>query len=173
EELTNLFCENDFFTTWDAYPTIEYNFKSHRKEMSSSDEEILKCERHSVEYEPHSCEPLDLSIRATRYASSHSGEPSISSLLVNEGSPSDCQPVAPSALPGPKNGKCVEGGLLAVVQVLSDIESLHISAQSFGPLISDGKQGKDSKFSCILYVLIGMDHISCFTLSGKSYSEET
>ncbi|GFT63332.1 hypothetical protein NPIL_503121 [Nephila pilipes] len=71
--------------------------------MSSSDEEIPKCERHSVEYEPHPCEPIDLSIRATRYASSHSGEPSISSLLVNEGSPSDCQPVAQSALPGPES----------------------------------------------------------------------
>ncbi|GFU62465.1 hypothetical protein NPIL_243391, partial [Nephila pilipes] len=73
------------------------------KKMSSSDEEIPKCERQSVEYEPHPCELIDLSIPATRDASSHSGEPSISSLLVNEGSPSDCQPVAPSALPDPES----------------------------------------------------------------------
>ncbi|GFS67179.1 hypothetical protein NPIL_389651 [Nephila pilipes] len=102
EEQTNLFCENDFFTTWDAHPTIEYNFKSHRKEMSSSDEEIPKCERPSAEYEPHSCEPIDLLIRAPRYVSSHSGEPSISSLPVSEGSPSVRQPVEPSALSDPE-----------------------------------------------------------------------
>ncbi|GFT55572.1 hypothetical protein NPIL_324271 [Nephila pilipes] len=103
EEQTNLFCENDFFTTWDAHPTIEYNFKSHRKEMSSSDEEIPKCERQSAEYEPHSCEPIDLLIRATHYVSSHSGEPSISSLPVSEGSPSVRQPVEPSFLSDPES----------------------------------------------------------------------
>ncbi|GFS30480.1 hypothetical protein NPIL_460671, partial [Nephila pilipes] len=103
EEQTNLFCENDFFTTWDAHPTIEYNFKSHRKEMSSSDEEIPKCEHPSAEYEPHSCEPIDLLILAARYVSSHSGEPSISSLPVSEGSPSVRQPVEPSALSDPES----------------------------------------------------------------------
>ncbi|GFT38705.1 hypothetical protein NPIL_38871, partial [Nephila pilipes] len=70
--------------------------------MSSSDEDVTKCEDPGAKHEPHQCEPLDLSIRATRDASSRSGEPSISSLLVNEGSPSDYQPVAPSALPGPE-----------------------------------------------------------------------
>ncbi|GFU09069.1 hypothetical protein NPIL_604081 [Nephila pilipes] len=70
--------------------------------MSSSDEEIPKCERPSVEYEPHSLTPIDLLILATRYVSSHSGEPSISSLPVSEGSPSVRQPVAPSALPCPE-----------------------------------------------------------------------
>ncbi|GFT24424.1 hypothetical protein NPIL_104041 [Nephila pilipes] len=71
--------------------------------MSSSDEDVPKCERQSAEYEPHQCEPLDLSIRATRDASSRSGEPSISSLPVSEGCPSDCQPVEPSALSDPVN----------------------------------------------------------------------
>ncbi|GFS91048.1 hypothetical protein NPIL_33931 [Nephila pilipes] len=66
--------------------------------MSSSDEEIPKCERQSAEYDPHSCETIDLLIRAARYVSSHSGEPSISSLPVSEGSPSVRQPVEPSAL---------------------------------------------------------------------------
>ncbi|GFS40014.1 hypothetical protein NPIL_272621 [Nephila pilipes] len=103
EELTNLFFENNFFTTWDAHPTIEYNFESHRKEMSSSDEEIPKCERQSAEYDPHSCDPIYLLIRAARYVSSHSGEPSISSLPVSEGSPSVRQPVEPSALSDPVN----------------------------------------------------------------------
>ncbi|GFS45922.1 hypothetical protein NPIL_612841 [Nephila pilipes] len=69
--------------------------------MSSSDEEIPNCEQPSAEYDPHSCEPLDLSIRATRDASSHSRESSIRSLPVSEGSPSVRQPVAPSALPCP------------------------------------------------------------------------
>ncbi|GFT36681.1 hypothetical protein NPIL_52061 [Nephila pilipes] len=101
EELTNLFFENNFFTTWDPDPTIEYTFKLHRKEMSSSDEEIPNCERPSAEYEPHPCEPIYLSIRATREASSHSKGSSISSLPVSEGSPSDRQSVGPSALPGP------------------------------------------------------------------------
>ncbi|GFU22702.1 hypothetical protein NPIL_161211 [Nephila pilipes] len=69
--------------------------------MSSSDEEIPKCERPSAEYEPHSLTPIDLLILATRYVSSHSGEPSISSLPVSEGSPSGRQPVGSSALLGP------------------------------------------------------------------------
>ncbi|GFS57135.1 hypothetical protein NPIL_162771, partial [Nephila pilipes] len=69
--------------------------------MSSSDEEIPKCELPSAEYESHPCEPLDLSIRATRDASSHSSGLSISSLPVSEGSPSDCQIVEPSALSDP------------------------------------------------------------------------
>ncbi|GFT40035.1 hypothetical protein NPIL_660791, partial [Nephila pilipes] len=69
--------------------------------MSSSDEDIPKCEHPSTKHEPHQCEPLDLSIRAPRYASSHSREPSISSLPVSEGCPSDCQPVEPSALSDP------------------------------------------------------------------------
>ncbi|GFT19752.1 hypothetical protein NPIL_680871, partial [Nephila pilipes] len=71
--------------------------------MSSSDEEIPKCERQSAENEPLPCEPIDLSIRATPDASSHSGEPSISSLPVSEECPSDCQPFVPSALSDPVN----------------------------------------------------------------------
>ncbi|GFS30902.1 hypothetical protein NPIL_351511, partial [Nephila pilipes] len=69
--------------------------------MSSSDEDIQKCEQPSAKHELPTCEPLDLSIRVTRDASSHSGEPSISSLPVSEGSPSGRQPVGPSALPCP------------------------------------------------------------------------
>ncbi|GFT56250.1 hypothetical protein NPIL_447141, partial [Nephila pilipes] len=69
--------------------------------MSSSDEEIPKCERPSAENDPHSCEPIDLLIRSTRYVSSHSGEPSISSLPVSEECPSHCQPFVPSALSDP------------------------------------------------------------------------
>ncbi|GFS61690.1 hypothetical protein NPIL_251671 [Nephila pilipes] len=60
--------------------------------MSSSDEDIPNSERPSSKHEPHPCEPLDSSIRATRDASSRSSGPSISSLPVSEGSP--------SALPG-------------------------------------------------------------------------
>ncbi|GFT22301.1 hypothetical protein NPIL_254131 [Nephila pilipes] len=71
--------------------------------MSSSDEEIPKCERPSAEYEPHSLTPIDLLILATRYVSSHSGEPSISSLPVSEECPSDCQTFVPSALSDPVN----------------------------------------------------------------------
>ncbi|GFS71154.1 hypothetical protein NPIL_50271 [Nephila pilipes] len=52
--------------------------------MSSSDEDIPKCEHPIAKHEPHPCEPLDLSIRATRDASSRSGEPSISSLQQSE-----------------------------------------------------------------------------------------
>ncbi|GFT47799.1 hypothetical protein NPIL_404381, partial [Nephila pilipes] len=69
--------------------------------MSSSDEDIPKFERPCAKREPRPCEPLDLSIRVTRDASSHSGGSSISSLPVSEGSPSDRRPVGPSALPGP------------------------------------------------------------------------
>ncbi|GFU19752.1 hypothetical protein NPIL_207141, partial [Nephila pilipes] len=69
--------------------------------MSSSDEDIPNCEDPGAKHEPHQCEPLDLSIRATRDASSRSGEPSISSLPVSEGCPSHCQPVEPSALSDP------------------------------------------------------------------------
>ncbi|GFT87662.1 hypothetical protein NPIL_313211 [Nephila pilipes] len=69
--------------------------------MSSSDEDIQKCEQPSAKFELHPFEPLDLSIRVTRDASSHSGGSSISSLPVSEGSPSDRQPVEPSALPCP------------------------------------------------------------------------
>ncbi|GFU13742.1 hypothetical protein NPIL_234601, partial [Nephila pilipes] len=94
------------------------SFFSHRNIISSSDEEIPKCERLSDKHEPHPCEPLDLSIRVTlaplkstvthsicftRDASSHSGGPSLISLPVSEGSLSDCKTVGPSALPCPVN----------------------------------------------------------------------
>ncbi|GFU36208.1 hypothetical protein NPIL_75961 [Nephila pilipes] len=69
--------------------------------MSSSDEEISKCDRFSAKHESHECEPIDLSIHATLDAASHSGGPSIINLPVSEGSPSDRQPVGPSDLPGP------------------------------------------------------------------------
>ncbi|GFT04660.1 hypothetical protein NPIL_669471 [Nephila pilipes] len=69
--------------------------------MSSSDEEILQCEHPSVKHEPHPCEPLDLSIHATRDSSSHSDRPSIISLPFSEGSPSDRQQVGTSELPDP------------------------------------------------------------------------
>ncbi|GFU15937.1 hypothetical protein NPIL_401781, partial [Nephila pilipes] len=69
--------------------------------MSSSDEDIPKCEQPNAKHEPHSCEPLDLSIRVTRDASSHSGGSSISRLPISEGCPSDRQPIGPSSLPGP------------------------------------------------------------------------
>ncbi|GFU36656.1 hypothetical protein NPIL_33481 [Nephila pilipes] len=71
--------------------------------MSSSDEDVPKCEDPGAKHEPHQCEPLDLSIRATRDASSRSGEPNISSLPVSKGCPSDCQPVGPSALSDPSH----------------------------------------------------------------------
>ncbi|GFT19214.1 hypothetical protein NPIL_514671, partial [Nephila pilipes] len=69
--------------------------------MSLSDEDIQKCEQPNAKHELHPCEPLDLSIRVTRDASSHSGGSSISSLPVSEGCPSDRQPFGQSALPGP------------------------------------------------------------------------
>ncbi|GFT22363.1 hypothetical protein NPIL_535481, partial [Nephila pilipes] len=69
--------------------------------MSSSDEEITKCDRFSEKHESHECEPIDLSIYATLDAASHSGGPSIINLPFSEGSLSDRQSVGPSYLPGP------------------------------------------------------------------------
>ncbi|GFU28943.1 hypothetical protein NPIL_77301, partial [Nephila pilipes] len=69
--------------------------------MSSSDEEIPKCEPFSAKYESHEYEPIDLSIHATLDASSHSGGPSLINLPVSEGSPSDRQLVGSYDLPGP------------------------------------------------------------------------
>ncbi|GFS86698.1 hypothetical protein NPIL_168531, partial [Nephila pilipes] len=68
--------------------------------MSSSDEEKPKCDSFSIKHESHECEPIDLSIHATRDAASHSGGPSIINLPVSEGYPSDRQPVGSSDLPG-------------------------------------------------------------------------
>ncbi|GFU10083.1 gastrula zinc finger protein XlCGF57.1 [Nephila pilipes] len=69
--------------------------------MSSSDEEIPKCDRFSAKHESHECEPIDLSIHATLDAASHSGGPSIINLPVCEESPPDRQSVRLSDLPGP------------------------------------------------------------------------
>ncbi|GFT90279.1 hypothetical protein NPIL_423671 [Nephila pilipes] len=69
--------------------------------MSSSDEEIPQCERPSTNYEPHSCESIDLSILATPDASSRSDRPSIISFPFSEESPSDHKQVGTSELPGP------------------------------------------------------------------------
>ncbi|GFU32544.1 hypothetical protein NPIL_593411 [Nephila pilipes] len=57
--------------------------------MSSSDEEIPKSERFCAKHESQECEPIELSFHATRDAASHSRRPSIISLPVSEGSPSD------------------------------------------------------------------------------------
>ncbi|GFU32652.1 hypothetical protein NPIL_598111, partial [Nephila pilipes] len=48
-----------------VHPTIGGSFYSQRNIMSSSDEEIPKCERLGAKHEPHPCERLDLSIRVT------------------------------------------------------------------------------------------------------------
>ncbi|GFT44204.1 hypothetical protein NPIL_5881 [Nephila pilipes] len=70
--------------------------------MSSSDEEKPKCDSFSIKHESHECEPIDLSIHATRDAASHSGGQSIINLPVSVGYPSDRQPVGSSDLPGPQ-----------------------------------------------------------------------
>ncbi|GFT11103.1 hypothetical protein NPIL_704621, partial [Nephila pilipes] len=68
--------------------------------MSSSDEEIPKCDSFSEKHESPECEPIDLSIHATLDAASHSGGPSIINLPVSKGYPSDRQPVGSYDLPG-------------------------------------------------------------------------
>ncbi|GFT84572.1 hypothetical protein NPIL_689691 [Nephila pilipes] len=69
--------------------------------MSSSDEEIPKCDSFSEKHKSHECEPIDLSIHATLDAANHSGGPSIINLPVSEESSPDRQSVGPSDLPGP------------------------------------------------------------------------